>query len=136
MDGYPRTKTQAKAFDTLLEEESLKLDAVVNLSIPDEEVVKRIGGRRCCPKVDCGFCYNIYFQPPKDAGKCDKCGTPLILRDDDKESTVRRRLREFHKNTDALIDHYRKQNLLREVSATDPVETIYQNIVKAIGEGQ
>ena len=68
------------------------------------------------------------------AGKCDKCGTELILRDDDKEETIRRRLREFHKNTELLINHYRNRNLIRDVSATDPVETIYANIVKAISK--
>jgi adenylate kinase len=131
-DGYPRTYSQAVAFDALLAQQLLALDAVVNLSIPDDEVVRRISGRRCCSKRDCAVCYNLYYRQSKAPLKCDKCGSPLILRDDDKEETVRRRLGEFHKNTDALIDHYRRRNLLREVSATDPVETIYQNIVRAI----
>jgi adenylate kinase len=131
-DGYPRTYSQAVAFDALLAQQFLALDAVINLSIPDEEVVRRISGRRCCSKGDCAVCYNVYYRQSKAPGKCDKCGSPLVLRDDDKEETVRRRLDEFHKSTAALLDHYRKRNLLREVSATDPVETIYENIVKAI----
>jgi adenylate kinase len=93
--------------------------------------VRRISGRRCCSKSNCGVCYNVYNRQSKVAGKCDRCGSALILREDDKEETVRRRLGEFHKNTDALIDHYRKRGLLREVAATDPVETIYTNIVNA-----
>jgi adenylate kinase len=74
----------------------------------------------------------VYYRQSKATGQCDRCGSPLILREDDKEETVRRRLGEFHKNTDALIDHYRKRGLLREVDATDPVETIYANILKAV----
>lgn len=131
-DGYPRTYSQAIAFDALLAQLALGLDAVVNLTIPDEEVVRRISGRRCCSNPACGVCYNDNHRPSKAPGKCDKCGLPLILRDDDKEETIRRRLGEFHKNTDALIDHYHKRGLLREVSATDPVETIYTNILKAV----
>jgi adenylate kinase len=132
MDGYPRTYSQAVAFDALLNQQFLALDSVINLTIPDEEVVRRIGGRRSCPNPTCGASYNVFFRPPKVAGKCDKCGSDLILRDDDKEETIRRRLREFHKNTELLITHYRNRNLIRDVAATDPVETIYANIVKAI----
>ena len=132
MDGYPRTLSQAIAFDVLLRQQFLALDAVINLTIADDEVVKRISGRRCCPKPGCGQCFHIQANPPHSSGKCDRCGTPLILRDDDKEETVRRRLREFHRNTDALIAHYRKQDLVRDISAADAVETIYDNIVKAI----
>lgn len=134
MDGYPRTYAQAIAFDALLNQELLSLDAVVNLTIADDEVVRRISGRRCCSNPDCGALYNVYAKPPKAAGKCDKCGAALMLRDDDREETVRRRLEEFHKNTDALIEHYRRRGLLREVPATDGVETIYANVVEAIGK--
>jgi adenylate kinase len=133
MDGYPRTYSQAIAFDALLRQQFLALDAVINLSIADDEVVKRIGGRRCCPKPGCGQCFHVEANPPKADLKCDRCGTALILRDDDKEQTVRRRLREFHRNTDRLIAHYRQQNLVRDVAAKDPVESIYANIIKAIG---
>lgn len=132
-DGYPRTLAQAIAFDALLAQQLLNLDAVINLTIPDDEVVRRIGGRRCCSNPDCKVCFHLEARPPKVAGQCDRCGSPLLLRDDDREETVRRRLKEFHRNTRALLDHYRAKNLLREVSATDSVETIYQNIVKAIG---
>jgi adenylate kinase len=131
-DGYPRTYSQAVAFDALLAKQGLALSAVVNLTIPDDEVVRRISGRRCCANSGCAICYNVYYRQSKAPGKCDKCGSVLILRDDDQEETVRRRLGEFHKTTNALIDYYRKRNLLREVAATDPVEMIYANIVQAI----
>jgi adenylate kinase len=131
MDGYPRTYSQAIAFDALLRQEYVALDAVVNLTISDDEVVRRISGRRCCSSPTCGICYHIVAGPPKVADRCDKCGSPLSLRDDDREETVRRRLQEFYGKTDALIDHYARARLVREVPATDPVETIYQNIVAA-----
>ncbi len=134
MDGYPRTYSQAVAFDALLIQQFLDLDAVINLIVPDEEVVRRIGGRRCCPNPTCGASYNVFFRQPKVAGKCDKCGSDLILRDDDREETVRRRLREFHNNTEHLITHYRQRKLLRDVSATDPADTIYANIVRGLGK--
>jgi adenylate kinase len=130
MDGYPRTYAQAIAFDALLAQQYLKLDAVISLEIADDEVVRRISSRRCCSNKACGVCYNLAFRPPNTAGVCDRCGSPLELRDDDKEETVRRRLTEFHKNTDALIEHYRGRGLLRAVSALDAVETIYSNILK------
>jgi adenylate kinase len=134
MDGYPRTYAQAVAFDALLAQEMLNLDAVINLTIPDDEVVRRISGRWCCSNVrTCGVCYHLVARPPKVAGVCDKCGSELIQRADDREDTVRRRLREFYKNTDALVEHYRNRGLLREVPATDPPETIYQNVLRAVG---
>ncbi len=132
LDGYPRTLTQAVAFDALMRQQHLKLDAVVNLDIGDDEVVRRISGRRTCPNPKCAASWHVLANPPKAAGVCDKCGSELALRDDDKEETVRRRLGEFHKNTDALLDHYRRQGLVRDVSALDPVETTYANVVRAL----
>ena len=132
LDGYPRTLAQAVAFDALMRQQYLRLDAVVNLDIGDDEVVRRISGRRTCPNPKCAASWHVVANPPKTAGVCDKCGTPLVLRFDDEEETVRRRLGEFHKNTDALLDHYRRQGLVRDVSALDPVETIYANVVRAL----
>lgn len=132
LDGYPRTYAQAIAFDALLNLQFLKLDAVVHLAVPDEEIVRRIGGRRCCGASECGVCYNLLARPPKVAGACDRCGRPLVVRDDDREETVRRRLVEYHANTDRLIEHYRSRGLLREISALDPVDTIHANLLKAV----
>ncbi len=132
LDGYPRTLSQAVAFDALMRQQHLKLDAVVNLDIGDDEVVRRISGRRTCPNPKCAASWHVVANPPTVAGVCDTCGSGLTLRDDDKEETVRRRLGEFHKNTDALLDHYRRQGLVRDVSALDPVETTYANLVRAL----
>lgn len=132
MDGYPRTYAQAVAFDALLRLELLPLDAVVNLTISDDEVVKRIGGRICCSSPDCGVCYNAYYRRPKVSGVCDACQKPLMIREDDKEETIRRRLGQFYQNTDALLAHYRKQDLVDDISANDHPDVVFQNILKAL----
>jgi len=133
MDGYPRTLSQAIAFDALLKQQRLTLDAVVNLTIPDDDVVRRISGRRCCPKPECGLAYNVDFRPPLVPDTCDRCGSSLILRDDDREETVRRRLDEFHKNTEKLLAHFRRQKLVRDICATDPTDVIFENLMGALG---
>ncbi len=132
MDGYPRTYAQAVAFDALLKQQYLNLDAVINLTIADDEVVQRITSRRCCENKACLTCFNLAFRPPKADGVCDKCGHPLVLRDDDKPETIRRRLVEFHANTEGLLAHYRRAGLLRDVPATDGMETIYANILRQL----
>ena len=134
LDGYPRTYSQAIALDALLAQQFLKLDAVVDLAVDDDEVVRRIGGRRCCSNAACGVCYNLAFQPTARPGICDRCGHPLAERPDDGEATIRTRLEEFHANTDALVEHYRRAGLLKEISAVDPVETIYANILRRLPE--
>lgn len=128
MDGYPRTYAQAIAFDSLLAQQFLNLDAVIYLAISDDEVVRRISSRRCCEKKDCLTCFNLAFRPPKVEGVCDRCGGKLLLRDDDKEETIRRRLVEFHRNNDALVEHYRRAGILKDVPAYDPPETVYENL--------
>ena len=128
MDGYPRTYAQAIAVDALLAQHYLKLDAVISLTIEDDEVVRRISSRRSCSNKSCRTLYNIAFKPPKVANTCDKCGSPLMLRDDDKEETIRRRLVEFHKNTEALLQHYRRAKLLREISALDSIDAVFNAI--------
>ena len=132
MDGYPRTYSQAVAFDALLRQQFLKLDAVVNLVISDEEVVSRISFRRICPNPACAALYHLSAKPPLLPGVCDRCGGVLVVREDDREETVRRRLVEFHHHTDALLDHYRWQGLVRDVSALDPPDTITANVVAAL----
>lgn len=132
LDGYPRTVAQAVSFDALMRQEYLRLDAVINLAIDDEEVVSRISFRRVCSNPACATPYHLQAQPPKVPGVCDVCGSPLICREDDLEETVRRRLVEFHNTTDALLDHYERQKLVRNISALDPVDVIFQNILKAL----
>jgi adenylate kinase len=132
MDGYPRTYAQAVAFDALLRLEYLPLDAVLNFTISDDEVVKRIGGRVCCSNPECGLCFHVVARPPKVPGKCDACGKPLVVREDDREETIRRRLAQFYQNTDLLLGHYRRQGLVEDIAATDHPDVIFQNILKAL----
>ena len=132
LDGYPRTAAQAVSFDALMRQEYLHLDAVIDLAIDDEEVVNRISFRRVCSGPACGAPYHLKAQPPKVAGVCDLCGAPLICREDDLEETVRRRLVEFHKSTDALLDHYERQGLVKNIPALGSSESIFQTILKSL----
>lgn len=115
LDGFPRTLQQAEALDRILEESGLRLDAVILLEVNDETVVRRLSGRRVCPK--CGAIYNISFTPPKVDSLCDHCGEKIIQRDDDKEEVVRQRLAVYKRQTAPLIDYYLRKGILRKVDA-------------------
>jgi adenylate kinase len=104
-DGFPRTIAQAVGLQRLLADLGRTLDAVVVIDVDDEELVRRLAGRRVCP--DCGATYNVHAQPPATPGVCDACGATLIVRPDDAEATVRRRLAVYREQTAPLIDHYR-----------------------------
>jgi adenylate kinase len=132
LDGYPRTQAQAAALDGVLKEQGLGLDAVVFLNVADDEIVHRLGNRWTCPNSTCKAVYHAVFNPPKVAGQCDLCNTPLYQRDDDKPATIRNRLKVFHETYDDLVRHYQKQGLLREVPGQGDIEAIYANIVKAL----
>src|SRR5690242_12013903 len=114
MDGYPRTLAQARAFDTVLRQQGLPLDRVVFVGVGDELLVQRMSGRWSCPQ--CKATYHLVNNPPRRPGVCDNCGHSLFQRPDDKEETVRERLRQYHKNTEDLIPYYKGQGVLRDVS--------------------
>jgi adenylate kinase len=130
MDGYPRTPAQADAFDQVLRQQGLPLDAVVQLIVDQDEIVRRVSGRRTCPK--CQAPYHVTSKPPRQPGVCDNDGTPLVQRDDDREDTVRRRLQLYDQNSSALVAHYDARGLLRRVEGQGNVETIYNAIVKVL----
>ena len=132
MDGYPRTLAQAKAFDRVLQEQNLDLTGVVSLAVDDAEIVRRLSGRWSCPQPGCKATYHVANNPPKVAGICDRCGTKLVQRDDDKEETVKERLRVYHGNTVELIPYYRALGLLREVPGDGDIEDIYATILRAL----
>jgi adenylate kinase len=127
-DGFPRTIPQAESLDNLLSQLNKNIDAVILFKIEDEEVVKRLAGRRVCPS--CGAVYHVVYNPPKIDEICDKCGTKLIQRDDDKEEVIRKRLEVYHQQTKPLIEYYK--NKIVEIDATDNPENIYNKIVSMI----
>jgi adenylate kinase len=131
LDGFPRTLEQAKALDGLLKDLKTKLDHVVVIDVPDDYLVKRLTGRRTCR--GCNYMHHIEFDPPKKAGVCDKCGSELYQRDDDKEETIRQRLTNYHNQTSPLIEYYGKQSIVRKINGTLSMEKVQDEIKKAIG---
>ena len=129
MDGFPRTVTQAEAFDTMLEKVGRTVDAVVAIEVEDQEIVNRLGGRRVCK---CGASYHLQFNPPKVDGKCDDCDGDLYLRDDDKGDTVRARLATYHEQTAPVARYYDGKGLLRPVAGVGSIEEIFASIVTAV----
>ncbi len=130
LDGFPRTCPQAEGLDQLLVTLGQKLDHVLVLDVPDEELIRRLTARRSCS--ECGHIYNLVFNPPKTDGICDHDGAPLIHRSDDTTSTVQNRLKVYKDQTKPLINHYDKQGLIRTIDGTGNVQDIYQRITAVI----
>ena len=131
LDGFPRNITQAEALDEFLEERGQRLDAVLDLEVPEEEVVKRIAGRRIC-RSDSSHVFHAEYSPPKQEGVCDLCGGELYQRDDDREETVRKRLAVYHSETEPIIDHYKRQNLVTTISALGEVSEVTERAMRAL----
>lgn len=120
LDGFPRTVVQAEALDKMLAEQGRKVDMVVNLTTPKEEIIERIINRRICSNPECKTIYNLILNPPKVEGICDKCGSELIQRKDDNRETVEARLENYLKVTSPLVEYYtRKGNLKTELVSKD-----------------
>lgn len=131
LDGFPRTIPQAESLDAALLKKGEKMDFAVNVDVPDENIVARMAGRRACPT--CGSTYHIVYAPPKKEGICDKCGSALILRDDDKPETVQKRLSVYHEQTQPLIEYYGAQKILVTVDGTKDMEDVFQAITDILG---
>ena len=132
LDGFPRTIPQAEALTAALEKINEKMDYAIDVDVPDENIIHRMGGRRAC--VGCGATYHLEYAPTKVEGICDVCGKELILRDDDKPETVQKRLTVYHEQTQPLIDYYKKQSILKTVDGTQPMEKVFADIVAILGE--
>lgn len=132
LDGFPRTIPQAQALDDALKADNDKVDYAVNVEVPDENIINRMSGRRAC--LSCGATYHIKYNPVKNEGICDVCGQELVLRDDDKPETVKNRLDVYHKQTQPLIDYYKKQGIERDVDGTLDMEEVFEAIVRILGE--
>ncbi|MBQ4046146.1 MAG: adenylate kinase [Lachnospiraceae bacterium] len=131
LDGFPRTIPQAECLEEALKNRGESLDYAIDIEVPDENIVKRMGGRRAC--VTCGATYHIVNVPPKQEGICDKCGSKLILRDDDKPETVLNRLRIYHEQTQPLIDFYQAKGILKEIDGTQNPDQVFAEIISILG---
>jgi adenylate kinase len=131
LDGFPRNVSQAVALDEALAADGVKLDAVLDLEVPEDEVVKRIAGRRIC-RNDSAHVFHVTYSPPKKEGVCDVCGGELYQRNDDSEDTVRTRLEVYHTQTEPIIDHYRTQGLVVTISALGKVTDVTDRAMEAL----
>jgi adenylate kinase len=131
LDGFPRTVPQAETLAKMLEERGQKLDRVVAIIVPDEEIIKRISGRRTCR--NCGAMYHVIFDPPTNMDLCNSCNGELYQRDDDAEDTVRMRLQVYAASTRPLLEHYERLGLLSQIDGIGRPEEIEQRILNAIG---
>ena len=132
LDGFPRTIPQAEALENALNAIEQKLDYAIDIDVPDENIINRMSGRRAC--VGCGATYHVLFNPTKVEGKCDVCGESLILREDDKPETVKKRLDVYHTQTQPLIDFYTERKVLVEVDGTQSMDKVFDDIMKILGE--
>ena len=132
LDGFPRTIPQAEALDAALAKLGESVDYAINVEVPDENIVRRMGGRRAC--VGCGATYHVVYNPTKVENVCDTCGAELILRDDDKPETVEKRLGVYHEQTQPLIDYYTQKGIIAEVDGTVDMQDVFSAICKILGE--
>ncbi|MGN0244404.1 MAG: adenylate kinase [Lachnospiraceae bacterium] len=132
LDGFPRTIPQANVLDEALTKLGDKIDYAVNVDVPDENIINRMGGRRAC--VACGATYHVVYNAPKTEGICDVCGKELIIRDDDQPETVKNRLNVYHEQTQPLIDFYEEKGVLKSVDGTVDMKDVFAAIVEILGE--
>lgn len=130
LDGFPRTAPQAEALAAKLKELGRELTAVLLIDVSDEEVVRRLGGRRTC--LENGHVFHVEFNPPKQEGVCDVDGSELITRDDDKPEVIRHRLEQYHEKTAPLIEHYDSQSLLRQIDGAAPPDAVADEIQRTL----
>jgi len=126
VDGFPRTLAQAEALDKQLAKMGRRVTAALLIDVPDEEVIRRLSGRRVCVKA--GHNYHVEFDPPKHEGVCDQDGSRLIQRDDDKPEVIKNRLRVYHEQTEPLVEHYDEQGLMRRIDGTRAATEVHDHI--------
>ncbi len=131
LDGFPRTIPQAEALTEALSAIGQKMDYAIDIEVNDAQIVERMGGRRAC--LNCGATYHIVNIPPKKEGICDRCGSEIILRDDDKPETVQNRLNVYHEQTQPLIDYYKEQGILSEVDGMQAMDKVFADIIGIVG---
>ncbi|WP_349674327.1 adenylate kinase [Lacrimispora sp.] len=131
LDGFPRTIPQAESLQNAITEMGQKIDFAINVDVPDENIINRMSGRRAC--ISCGATYHIVYNPSKVPGICDVCGSELVLRDDDKPETVKKRLAVYHDQTRPLIDYYKEAGVLVNVDGTQELNKVFSDITVILG---
>jgi adenylate kinase len=131
LDGFPRNTAQAEALDKMLAPLNMSLTGALSVDVPFEDLMKRLTGRRTCKA--CGQMYNVYFGPPKKEGTCDKCGGELFQRDDDKETTIKKRLEVYTAQTEPLIGYYKNKGIVKSVAGTGSIDEIFKKVCEALG---
>ena len=134
LDGFPRTVVQAEALDKMLAEQGRKVDMVVNLTTPKEEIIERITNRRICSNPECKTIYNLILNPPKVEGICDKCGSELIQRKDDNRETVEARLENYLNVTSPLVEYYTKKGNLRTEVVSKDINRLGKDVAEDIAK--
>ena len=130
LDGFPRTLQQAHALDQMLAKMGIRLNKVVNIVVPDQELIPRLTGRRICQS--CGATYHMEFRPPAQQNVCDRCGGELYQRTDDQEETVRERLEVYRLQTQPLIQYYQERDLYSEINGAQSTEAVFRDIVVSL----
>ncbi|RMH39321.1 MAG: adenylate kinase [Deltaproteobacteria bacterium] len=131
LDGFPRTVAQAEALDAMLARRGKRVDAVLAIDVPDDEVVRRNAGRRSCPV--CGATYHVEFKPPRSPGVCDADGTALVQREDDKPDRIRARLEAYHRQTAPVLGYYEPKGIVRSIDGVGDIDAVFDRLVAAIG---
>lgn len=132
LDGFPRSLKQAEALSVILAELGLKLDFVLAIDVPEEQIVERLAGRRVC--LDCGASYHVVSKQPQKEGICDNCESEVVQRDDDKQETVMKRLHTYHEQTQPLLNYYEPLGLIRHLDNSSDYEASYASLRKILGE--
>ena len=134
LDGFPRTVAQAEALDKILEEKGKKVDIVLNLETPEDEIIERIVNRRACSNQDCKAVYNLILNPPKVEGICDKCGSKLIQRQDDNVETVKLRFENYIKQTSPLVEYYKNNGVLQTETVSKSINKLGKDVAEEVVE--
>lgn len=132
LDGFPRTINQAEGLHQILSKVGKSITKVINIEVDNEELVRRLAGRRICK--NCGAMFHVIFNPPKKEGICDRCGGPLYQREDDNEDTIRKRLKEYEKKTSSLVQYYKRKNKLFSVNGVGSKEQIFNQILNLLNK--
>jgi adenylate kinase len=132
LDGFPRTIPQAEGLDQILKKLNIKINAAVSIEVPTEVVVKRLSSRRTCSNTSCQAIYNVISNAPKVEGKCDKCGSDIVQRDDETEDAILHRMETYQKKTEPLIDYYKKQDIVVSVNGNQAPVSVFEAVVESL----